>query len=448
MVSGFVSYTAGPEGGKEAVRVGRANQELVAGRRRHGDDPGSVGDDQQRAAAPMGTEPAGKSEVGARPEGVEVFEGNVLQSPPMNRRTFLHCGLAAAWGAQVNSVIEPHDKLDVAADVLTRAVAAGQVAAAVLYVRHGNGVFARPFGTAKSVDELFLLGSISKTMTAAALLTLYDQGSFQIDDPVRKFLPEFTGAGRDRITVRQLLTHVSGLPDQLPENQSLRKRHAPLADFVAGAIRTPLGFEPGSRYEYSSMALLLAAEIAQRISGSAFLTFIEDAVFRPLEMKHSALGLGRFPLEAMMRCQAENAAPESGAGDPTARDWDWNSPYWRGLGSPWGGVHASAPDVARFLAEFLNRQGKAVRPETAQLMRRNHNPSRLTPRGLGFAIGSGAGSPGCSEATFGHGGSTGTLAWADPRTETICVVLTTLPGGGGHPHPRTLVSDRVAEAVS
>jgi CubicO group peptidase (beta-lactamase class C family) len=343
---------------------------------------------------------------------------------------------------------QSHDKLDPAADVLARAVAVGQVAAAVLYVRHRSGVFAKPFGAARSIDKLFFLGSISKPMTATALLTLYDQGRFQLDDPVRKFLPEFTGAARDRITIRQLLTHVSGLPDQLPENQALRKRHAPLADFVAGAVRTPLLFEPGSRYEYSSMAFMLVAEIAGRISGTGFLAFIEDSLFRPLEMTHSALGVGRFPFDAIMRCQTENAAPESGAGDPAAEDWDWNSPYWRRLGAPWGGVHASAPDVARFLAEFLERQGRAVRPETARLMLRNHNPSGLPPRGLGFAIGSLAGGHGCSEATFGHGGSTGTLAWADPHTETICVVLTTLPGRGGQPHPRAVVSDRVAEAVA
>jgi CubicO group peptidase (beta-lactamase class C family) len=196
------------------------------------------------------------------------------------------------------------------------------------------------------------------------------------------------------------------------------------------------------------MAILLAAEVAQRISGIGLPAFIEKAVFQPLEMKRSALGLGRFPLEATMRCQAENAAPESGGGDPAAREWDWNSPYWRRLGAPWGGVHASAPDVARFFAEFLYREGKAVRPETARLMLRNHNPDGLPPRGLGFAIGARAGSPGCSEATFGHSGSTGTLAWADPRTETICFVLTTLPGRAGHQHPRALVSDRVAEAVA
>ena len=214
-------------------------------------------------------------------------------------------------------------------------------------------------------------------MTAAALMTLYDRGRFRLDDPVRKFIPEFTGAARDRITVRHLLTHVSGLPDQLPENAALRRRHAPLSEFVAGAVRTPLLFEPGSRYGYSSMAILLAAEIARRISGTEFPAFIEQAVFRPLKMEHSALGLGRFPLEATMRCQAEDAAPESGAGDPAAREWDWNSPYWRRLGSPWGGVHASAPDVARFLAEFLHRQGRAVRPETAGLMRPQSQPRRI-----------------------------------------------------------------------
>ena len=345
------------------------------------------------------------------------------------------------------AAVQQPDKLDIAAGVLASATAAGQVDAAVLYIRHRSGVFARSFGIARSVDALFLLGSISKPMTAAALMTLYDRGKFRLEDPVRKFLPEFAGAARGRITVRQLLTHVSGLPDQLPENEALRRRHAPLSEFVAGAIRTPLLFEPGSRYEYSSMAFLLASEVARRIIGTEFPTFIEEAVFRPLEMKHSALGLGRFPLEATMRCQAEDAAPESGAGDPAAREWDWNSPYWRKLGAPWGGTHASAPDVARFLGEFLGARGKVVKPETARLMIKNHNPAGFTPRGLGFGVGKESGSPGCSGQTFGHTGSTGTLCWADPASNTICVVLTSLPGRAVQRHPRELTAERVAAAA-
>src|SRR5205823_6464728 len=84
-------------------------------------------------------------------------------------------------------------------------------------------------------------------------------------------------------------------------------------------------------------------------------------VLQPLGMKHSAQGLGRFQLEDMVPCQTDGAAPESGGGDPQAKGWDWNSPYWRELGAPWGGTHASAPDVATFLGEFLGARGRAAR---------------------------------------------------------------------------------------
>ena len=277
-------------------------------------------------------------------------------------------------------------------------------------------------------------------------MTLFDQNEFQLDDPLKKFIPQFTADGRDRVTIRHLLTHVSGLPDQLLDNNTLRKNHAGLSEFVENAIRTPLDFAPGSRYQYSSMAILLAVQVAQLIGGEEILGFVERTVFRPLDMKHSALGLGRFKIDDMVPCQTEHAAPESGDGDPTAKDWEWNSPYWRKLGSPWGGVHASAPDVGRFLAEFLDARGAVVKPPTAKLMVSNHNPQGLTPRGLGFDTGMSSGPKG-SETTFGHGGSTGTLAWADPLTETICVVLTSLPARAVNPHPRDLAAAHVAAAV-
>ena len=307
--------------------------------------------------------------------------------------------------------------------------------------------FTRHFGKAASGDAMFLLGSVSKPINVTALMTLYDQGKFQLNDRVKKFLPAFTGDGRDAVTVRHLLTHTSGLPDQLAKNNELRKDHATLAEFAKEAIRTGLDFAPGTKYQYSSMGILLAARIAEEISGTDILTLVDRTVFQPLGMKHSAQGLGRFKPEEMVSCQMDGAAPESGAGDPQAREWDWNSPYWRKLGAPWGGTHASAPDVATFLGEFLGAGGKVVKPETARLMLKNHNPEGLTPRGLGFAVGKGAGSAGCSERTFGHTGSTGTLCWADPASDTICVVLTSLPARAGQPHPRALAAERVAAAA-
>ncbi len=359
----------------------------------------------------------------------------------MKRRTFLQGGLAVSLGSQLHAALR-EDRLDEAVGILTRATSDGQVAAAVLHVRQRATSFSRAFGAASSDQAMFLLGSISKPICMTALLTLFDRSEFQLDDPVQKFLPAFQGAGQEKVTLRHLLTHVSGLPDQLANNDSLRKQHAPLSEFVAHALRTPLEFPPGTRYQYSSMGILLAARVAELISGENILSLVQRTVFDPLGMQRSAQGLGRFALADMVPVQTERAAPESGGGDPKAKDWDWNSPYWRKLGAPWGGTHASAPDIGRFLAEFLEERGTVVKPQTARLMTTNHNPAGLTPRGLGFNVGAAAGSPG-SDRTFGHTGSTGTIAWADPARDTICVVLTSLPARAVQPHPRDLAAAQV-----
>jgi CubicO group peptidase (beta-lactamase class C family) len=334
-----------------------------------------------------------------------------------------------------------------AAKVLELATSQKQVDAAVLHVVHKDQSFTRHFGKAASNDAMFLLGSISKPINVSAVMTLFDKGRFQLNDRLKRFLPAFTGDGRDEVTIRHLLAHVSGLPDQLPNNNELRKQHAPLTEFAEHSIRTRLDFAPGTKYQYSSMGILLAARIAELLSGSDIRTLVDRAVFQPLSLKHSAQGLGRFELEEMVSCQMKGAAPESGSGDPEAKQWDWNSPYWRKLGAPWGGTHASAPDIATFLSEFMFAGGKVLKPQTERLMIQNHNPKGFTPRGLGFAVGKESGSPGCSERTFGHTGSTGTLCWADPASETICVVLTSLPRRATQRHPRELAAERVAAAA-
>ncbi len=363
----------------------------------------------------------------------------------MKRRLFIHSSLAACLTARVSGALQ-QGSFDEASEILARATADGGVAAAALHVNRQGKLFTRAFGKAQSEHAMFLLGSISKPVCVMALMALFDQGEFKLDDPLKKFIPQFTGGGRDEVTIQHLLTHVSGLPDQLAENDELRRKHAPLAEFIGHAIRTPLSFAAGSKYQYSSMAVLLAAHVAEIISGTGILALVDRTVLRPLHMVHSAQGLGRFKLEDMVPCQTDRAAPESGGGDPNAKDWDWNSAYWRQLGAPWGGTHASASDVAAFLAEFLNEAGAAVKPETARLMVANHNPPGMTPRGLGLSVGPAPGIVGCSEKTFGHTGSTGTIAWADPVTRTICVVLTSLPARAVQPHPRDLAANAVTAA--
>ena len=303
----------------------------------------------------------------------------------MQRRTFLQAAAATAITVPLCGAVR-QGRWGEAAEVLAKATASKQVDAATLYVRSGEEEFSQHFGTAASADAMFLLGSISKPINVTAVMALFDQGKFQLDDRVKRYLLKFTGERREDVTIRHLLTHVSGLPDQLATNDELRKKHAPLSEFVAEAERTPLSFAPGSKYQYSSMGILLASRIAEKIGGTDILTLVDRQVLQPLKMKHSAQGLGRFKLADMVPCQMEGAAPEAGGGDPQAQEWNWNSPYWRELGAPWGGTHASAPDIGRFLAEFLYARGAAIKPQTVKLMLKNHNPPGFTPRGLGFHV--------------------------------------------------------------
>src|SRR3954465_5474134 len=188
----------------------------------------------------------------------------------MRRRMFLGAALAVANASPLRAALR-EERWDHAAEVLDRATAAKQVEAAVLHVAQGDESFPRHFGKAASGDAMFLLGSVSKPINVTAVMTLFDQGKFQLDDRVKKFLPAFTGDRRDEVTVRHLLTHTSGLPDQLANNNELRKQHAPLTEFAAQATRTRLDFAPGARYQYSSMGILLAARVAELISGTDIL---------------------------------------------------------------------------------------------------------------------------------------------------------------------------------
>lgn len=347
----------------------------------------------------------------------------------MNRRESLACllGTAAATtaSAQTSPAMSLSSAFDAAVRLVQETVDAGTVKAAVLHLQRGDDRHSHSFGTA-TPDSMFLLGSISKPITAVAVMVLVDQGELNLSDPVVKHLPEFTGGDRDRVTIAQLLTHTSGLPDQLPDNLAMRVRHAPLSEFVAATARTPLSFAPGTKYQYQSMGILLAAEILQRLTKQPLPDFLDEHVFHSLGMKHSAMGVGAFAKEDLVPMQTEHAAPEAGGGDPSARNWDWNSDYWRHLAAPWGGAHASAADLTTLLREFLAPSGKILHKETAREMVSNHTPGLDANRGLGFKLGAELGK-GCSPDAFGHSGSTGTLAWADPATNTSFVLLTSLP---------------------
>jgi beta-lactamase class C len=309
--------------------------------------------------------------------------------------------------------VNPIRRLDEAIDVLAAAVDSGTLAGAVLHVTLQDWSFARAFGVAKDPDAVFLLASLTKPMTAAALMRLVECGKLSLDTAVHEIIPEFTGADRASVTLRDLLTHTSGLPDQLPENLTLRRRFAPLEDFVAATCRTPLLFSPGARVSYQSMGTLLAAEMASRSTSVPFHECLRRDFFAPLRMTRTSLGLRGRPIAATMRCEVPN------------EPWGWNSAYWRNLGAPWGGALGSAPDVTRFLRAFASSRAGPLRASTVRAMTAPQTKGSSQTFGLGWWLGRWPRA--CSARTFGHFGATGTLCWFDPTRDLTFVLLTTRP---------------------
>lgn len=287
-------------------------------------------------------------------------------------------------------------------------------------------------------DALFLMASLTKPVTAIGVMILVERGLILLDDPITLHIPEFGANGKGKVTVRHLLTHTSGLPDMLPQNNELRARHAVLSDFVQATCGLPLAFDPGTSVRYSSMAFLVLGELVERITNTPLPAFLRNELFNPLGMENTSLGQSptRKDRQLMVRIQA--AQKET--------DWHWNTPYWLGLGAPWGGLISSPADYGRLMQMMLNGghlgEMRVLSYRTVREMVTNQldcfpgmpkDLRRLRPWGLGWRLHW----PGCSQnfgdllspKFFGHWGSTGTLAWADPETDTVAVILTTEPQG-------------------
>jgi CubicO group peptidase (beta-lactamase class C family) len=349
-------------------------------------------------------------------------------------------------------------QLERASGLIQAEVESGRMgAAALLVARHGRVVLHRGFGRLSPApdapvvrpDSVFLLASITKPVTACALMLLVERGRVSLGDPVNHYLPEFTGGERDKVLVRDLLRHTSGLPDMLPENIDLRRAHAPLSEFVRHTTTTPLLFPPGSEFRYQSMGVLLAAEIVERLSGTRLRDFEKKEIFDPLGMKDSSLGLGGRRLSDLVIC-----SPAPGTDSADDERFGWNSLYWRDLGCPWGGMHSTTTDLAILLQTILDGgvcAGKQVfSPATVKAMTSDQNAELKAPWGLGWALGRShlyAFGDLVSGEAFGHVGATGTMAWADPEAQVLCVILTNRPYSLDDGRFLRLVSNAVAASV-
>jgi CubicO group peptidase (beta-lactamase class C family) len=345
--------------------------------------------------------------------------------------------------------------------LLNEETRSGRVLAASVLVAHkGIVVFDRgwgktspePGGQAARPGTVYLVASITKPVTATALMLLVERGLVSLSDPVQRYLPEFAGPGREKVLVRHLLSHTSGLPDMLPNNVELRRSHAPLGEFVRHAMVTPLLFRPGSAFSYQSMGVLLAAEIVERLTGMPLRDFEKSEIFGPLGMRSTTLGLAGRSISETAWCQGSPSYEEN---SEDQRSYGANSSYWRGMGHPWGGMHSTTADLAILLQMFLNggvyNGVRVLSPLTVNAMIADQNARINAPWGLGWAL---RRSPVwsffgdlASDRTFGHVGATGTVAWADPEHDLLCVVLTTRPAAEDNGSLLSRVSNLVQSAL-
>jgi CubicO group peptidase (beta-lactamase class C family) len=337
------------------------------------------------------------------------------------------------------------DRLERVYQFLGNAVETGRLpSAAILIARQGIQLPVRTFGKQYLTPDsppiqpetIFLTASVTKPVTVTAAMLLVERGKLLLDDPVASIIPEFAARDKGRVTLRHLMTHTSGLPDMLPEDRQLRAQHAPLEEFIRRICNTPLLFPPGTNIHYQSCGTAMLGAIVERIEGLSLRDFLRREIFDPLGMKDTALGAQGLDATRIPHVNVDE--------EMRGATWGWNTPYWHHFGAPWGGMFSTVSDIARFCQMFLNGgildDVRVLSPATVQAMTADqtvHMPHiPLSVRTIqSWGLGWRRQPPGewsfwgnlLSPGSFGHGGATGTVVWADPQRQLVCALFTTQP---------------------
>lgn len=301
---------------------------------------------------------------------------------------------------------------------------------------------ARP-GFPVDQQTMFALASVTKPVTAATVMTLVEEGAIALDEPLYRMLPEFAVASeaenadpalearRREVTIRQLLAHTSGLPEDLaPGALRYRDRHD-LATTTDAMSRLPLRTAPGTELLYSNAGFALLGRLVERVTGKGFWDEARRRVLSPLMMDDTVADPGA--------AEEDRVALVSDTNHVGTDVETYNSAYWRSLAMPWGGLFGSARDLARFAGAFLPNGPRLLSPASVALMTSDQangvsggvQSMRVvwTPAqwGLGWEVKGQKRRHWTGEltspATFCHFGAAGTLLWADPAANTALAVF-------------------------
>ncbi len=291
---------------------------------------------------------------------------------------------------------------------------------------------------------LFWIASMTKPVTAVAVLMLQDEGRLKVSDPVAKYIPEFanlkTPSGKPaNLTITQILTHTSGL-GEAPREEALKAKT--LADLVPMWLAAKMQFEPGEKWSYCQSGINAAGRIVEVVTGMRFDEFLQQRLFGPLGMKDTTF----YPNEEQRSRLVTAYAKDRETGDlkPVPPRDDFGSKDRPPQGN--GGLFSTAPDYARFCQMLLNGGSfggwKYLSPDAVKFLATPQTPENMPTgffqsdtygqRGRNYGWGLGT----CvlkqphdgvaevlSPGSFGHGGAWGTQAWIDPSKGVAYILM-------------------------
>jgi uncharacterized protein YbbC (DUF1343 family)/CubicO group peptidase (beta-lactamase class C family) len=325
------------------------------------------------------------------------------------------------------ALAQDENRLSVLDSIIQTSIQNHEIPGAVLLLGHDNKVIYRkafgdrslePTRSAMTVDTIFDIASLTKVVaTTPAVMQLVEQGKVRLNDPLVKYIPEFGQNGKSDITVRDLLTHFSGLPSGLDLSHPWTGRDV---GYGMAFSSTPIS-PPRARFVYSDINFIVLANLVERVSGIPFDTYCAQNIFTPLGMGHTQF---RPPADWLSQI-APTEYDERGqmlrgvVHDPTARRMGGVAGH--------AGVFSTADDLAKLAQALLDGSSVLSPLAIAKMSSPQQPPTAPVLRGLGWDVDS----PFSSNrgeflpvGSFGHTGFTGTSLWIDPTTRTYIILLT------------------------
>jgi CubicO group peptidase (beta-lactamase class C family) len=336
------------------------------------------------------------------------------------------------------------------------AIASNQCPGGVLWLERNGTAYRKAFGNralvpareAMTEDTIFDLASLTKVVaTTPAVMLLVERGQIKLDAPVKNYIPEFSGDGKEVVTVRELLTHTSGLPPDIETKSGWQGQGAAIQKACAAKLQST----PGTVFKYSDINFFLLGEIVQRVSGTPLEVFVRREIYAPLKMTDTGFLPPPEKLFRIAPTEMVDGKPLRGVvHDPTARKMGGVAGH--------AGLFTTAADLARYARMLVNLGEldgvRIFKPATVRLMTSVQTPPEISARrGPGWDIDSPFSGPRGDifpVGSYGHTGWTGGSLWIDPFSKTFVIFLSNRnhPTEAGNVIPlRHKLGTQAAEAV-